>query len=48
MNVYVLETFNENRRLLLQNTYGYTLQFIISVVLITEHRVQLHSILEHI
>lgn len=34
MNVYVLEAFNENRRLLLQNTYDDTLEFIISVVLL--------------
>lgn len=34
MNVYVLETFNENQRLLLQNTYDDMLQFIISVALL--------------
>lgn len=34
VNVYVLETFNENRRLLLQNTYDDTLEFIISVALL--------------
>lgn len=48
MNVYVLETFNENQRLLLQNTYDDTLEFIIMQRSITEHRVQLRSILEYI